>query len=78
MGVGERVLELEDVADVGAPEPVDRVVRDDPVRDEVVGALDVQVVHGLPELNALDRLDDVIAAVLVEHHHAGLYLRRRR
>ena len=56
--------------DVGAAEAVDRVVGDEPVGDEVVRALDVEVVDGPVELDALDRLDDVVAAVLGEHHHA--------
>ena len=37
------VLELENVPDVRAAEPVDRVVGDEPARDEVVRVLDVEV-----------------------------------
>ena len=45
MRVWERVLELEDVGDVGAAEAVDRIVGYDAVGNEVVGVLDIQVVH---------------------------------
>ena len=71
-GVGEVLLEVEDVADVRAAPAVDRVVGDDAVGDEVVGALDVDVVDRLVELDEADGLDSVVAAVLGEHRHAGL------
>jgi chemotaxis signal transduction protein len=67
--VGIVVLEVEDVADVGAAEAVDRVVGDEPFGDEVVRVLDVEVVHRRVERNPLDALDDVVAAVLGEHRH---------
>ena len=50
---------------------VDRVVGHESGGDEVVRALDVEVVDRAIELDALDRLDDVVAAVLGEHRHAG-------
>ena len=56
--------------DVGSAEAVDRVVGHEPGRDEVVRALDVEVVHRPLEFDALDRLDDVVAPVLGEHRHA--------
>ena len=62
--VGIVVLEVEDVADVGAAEAVDRVVGDQAVGDEVVRRLHVEVVHGRVEGDALDGLDDVVAAVV--------------
>ena len=70
LGVRVVVLEIEDVRDVRAAEAVDRVVGDEPGGDEVVRALDVEVVDGPVELDPLDRLDDVVAAVLGEHRHA--------
>jgi hypothetical protein len=78
MRVRERVLELEDVSDVRAPEPVDRIVGDDSVGDEVVGVLDVEVVDRPVEFDPRHRLDHVVAAALVEHHHARADERRRR
>ena len=54
LGVREVVLEVEDVADVGAAERVDRVVGDEPGGDEVVRALDVEVVDRAVELDPLD------------------------
>ena len=77
LGVREVVLEVEDVPDVRAAEAVDRVVRDEAARDEVVRALDVDVVDRALERDALDALDDVVAAVLGEHHHPGPHRRRR-
>ena len=62
--------------DVGAAEAVDRVVGDEPVGDEVVRVLDIEVVDRAIERDALDRLDDVVAAIFCEHHHAGPYRRR--
>ena len=56
LGAGEVALEVEDVVDVGAAEAVDRVVRDDAVGDEVVRALDVEVVDRAVELDALDAI----------------------
>ena len=77
MRIGERVLELEDVRDVGAAEAVDRIVGDDSVGDEVVGVLDVEVVDGgVSQLDALDGFDAVVAAVAVEHPHARADLGR--
>jgi hypothetical protein len=69
LGVRVVVAEIEDVGDVRAAEAVDRVVGHEPGRDEVVGALDVEVVDGPVELDALHRLDDVVAAVFGEHRH---------
>ena len=71
--VGERLLELQQVPEVRAAELVDRVVRDDPVRDEVVRAIDVEVVHRLVERNHLDASTTASnVAVLVDHDHARL------
>jgi hypothetical protein len=69
VGIDELVLELEDIADVRSAEAVDRVVRDETAGDEVVGALHVQVEDRLVEDDLLDRLDDVVGAVLREHDH---------
>ena len=77
LGVRVVVLEIEDVRDVGASEAVDRVVGHEPGGDEVVRALDVEVVDGAIELDPLDRLDDVVAPVLGEHRHARADRRRR-
>ena len=74
--VGIVVLEVQEVADVGSTEAVDRVVGDEPVRDEVVRVLDVDVVHRRAERDLLDQLDHVVAAVLGEHHHPGTHGRR--
>jgi hypothetical protein len=68
--VAVEILEVEDVRHVGATERVDRVVRDQPVGDEVVGLLDVDVVDRLVERDVLDTLDHVVCAVCSEHHHA--------
>ena len=56
-GVGERVLELEDVADVGAAELVDRVVHQQPVGDVGVRALDLEVVDRAVVLLDVDLVD---------------------
>jgi hypothetical protein len=69
-GLGELVLEREDVRDVGSAEAVDGVVGDDAARDEVVRALHVQVEDGRVQRDALDALDDIEPAVLAEHRHA--------
>jgi hypothetical protein len=74
---GEVTLELHDVADVCAPEGVDRVVRHEPIRDEVVRALDVEVVDRHVEVDALDALDEVQRAELVHHDHPRPHGRRR-
>ena len=70
LGIREVVPEIQDVRDVGAAEAVDRVVRDQSAGDEVVRVLDVEVVHRGVELDALNRLHDVVATVLGEHDHA--------
>jgi len=70
--LGEGVLEAEDVGDVGAAEGVDAVVRDQPVGDEVVGRLDVEVVDGGLELRSFDALHEVGLAFGVPHRHARL------
>ena len=54
-GIGEVALEAKDVLDVGAAEAVDRVVGEQPVRDEVVRALDVDVVDRRGELESARR-----------------------
>ena len=69
-GVRERVLELEDVPDIGPAKAVDRVMRDDPLGNEVVRVLDVEVTDEAIKHNPFYRLDDVVSAVLVEHDHA--------
>jgi hypothetical protein len=46
-------------------------VRQEAVGDEVVRALDVQVVDRTVERRPGDALDDVVAAALVDHHHSG-------
>ena len=53
---------------------VDGVVGDDALGDEVVRPLDVEVVDRAVELDALDALDDVERAVLVDHDHADLHV----
>ncbi len=68
-GIREVLLEVKDVADVGVAEAVDRVVGDDPVGDEVVGSLDVDVVDGPVEFDPLNRRNRVVAAVFGEHRH---------
>ena len=77
VGVGIVVGEVEDVLDVRAAEAVDRVVGDEPVGDEVVRVLDVEVVNGKLERHAFDRLDEVERPVLAEHDHAGTHRSRR-
>ncbi len=69
--VRERVLEVKDVADVGSAEAINRVVRYEAFRHEVVRPFDVEVVDGAVELHALDAGDRVEAAALIEHHHSG-------
>ena len=56
-GVGERLLELEDVGDVGAPEPVDRVVHEHAVGHVGVRRVDLEVVDRARVVLVLDRLD---------------------
>ena len=53
-GVGERVLELHDVAHVGAPEGVDAVVNKNAIGDVGVGGLHLQVVDGAVVVVDLD------------------------
>ena len=67
---GKVALELEDVADVGSTERVDRVVGDEPVRDEVVEPLDVEVVDRRVERAALDGGDAIEPPLAGDHHHA--------
>ena len=65
------MLEREDVAHICSTEAVDRVVRDEPIGDEVVGWLDVDVIDRLHAKHvAPDLLNHIEPAVLVEHHHA--------
>ena len=61
--LGKRLLELQQVPKVGAAELVDRVVRDDAVGDEVVRAVDVDVVDRLVDLHPLDVGHDVEVAL---------------
>ncbi len=68
---GKVALEVEDVADVGATEAVDRIVGDDPVGDEVVRPFDIEVEHRTIEVDPLHSFDDVEVGVFREHHHAG-------
>jgi hypothetical protein len=56
-GVGERVLELHDVAHVGAPKGVNAVVDKDTVGDVRVGRLHLQVMDGAVVVMDLDRID---------------------
>ena len=70
MRVGERVLELQDVPDVGASKAVDAVVRHDSVGNEVVRVLYVEVVERPVDCDPLHGLDDVIAAIRQEDVHA--------
>ena len=49
--VGEVVLEVQDVLDVGAAEAVDGVMGQETVRNEIVSAIDVKVVHIVSYLN---------------------------
>ena len=53
-------------------------MREDPLGNEVVRALDVEVVDRAVEHDSFDRLDDVVAAGLGEHGHAGSHGRGRR
>ncbi len=55
----KRLLELQQVPKVRATKLIDRVVRDDPVRNEVVRPIDIDVVHRLIDLDPLDVGDDV-------------------
>ena len=68
--VGIVAFEGEDVPDVSSSKAVDGVVGDEPVGDEVVRPLDVEVEYSSRNVHALDSLDDVIAAFIVEHDHA--------
>jgi hypothetical protein len=70
LGVRVIPLELQDVPDVGPAEAVDGVVRDQAVRDEVVGVLDVEVVDRGIEPDLLGSLHGVELAVGGEHRGA--------
>ena len=54
VGVHVVLLEVQDIFYVRSAEPVDRIVREQPAGDEVVGALDVEVVDGSIQRDALD------------------------
>ena len=72
-GVGERVLELEDVPDVGASKLVDAVVHEHAVGHVGVGGLDLEVVDGTVVVLDVDRVDPGRrqgAVALDEHGHA--------
>ncbi len=56
-GVGEGVLELQDVANVGAPEAVNAVVDDHPVGHVVVDRADLEVVDGTVVVLGFDPID---------------------
>ena len=56
-GVGERLLELQDVGDVGATEPIDRVVHEHAVGHVGVRRIDLEVVDRARVALVLDRLD---------------------
>ncbi len=70
-GLGEVLLEVEDVADVGATPPVDGVVRHQAVGHEGVDPFNVEIVNLRPERNAFDAGDHIQAPFSVEQGHAG-------
>ena len=77
----ERLLELEDVAHIGAAQPVDAVVDEHAVGDVVVRRVDLEVVHGPVVLLELDRVDgslDELAVDLDQHRHARMEMSERR
>src|SRR4051812_19901564 len=69
MGVGEVRLEIEDVPHIRPAESIDRVVGNEPVCDEVVRLLNVQVVNGSAQQDALS-IGDYVVALLGEHRHS--------
>ncbi len=80
-GVGESLLELQDVADVGAPEVVDAVVDQDTVGHIRVGLDDLEVVDRTVvtlELDGLDRGLDVAVASFHQHPHPRPKVAQRR
>ncbi len=73
--VGEGVLELQDVADVGAAEVVDAVVHQQPVGHVGVGARHLEVVDRPVVLVDRDGLDlDLLEAVDAGHEHAHAHM----
>ena len=81
-GVGEGVLELQDVADVGRPEGIDRVVHQHVVGHIGVRRVDLQVEHRaavVHELHTVDAAGFELAVTAVhEHLHAPAEVRQRR
>ena len=75
-GVRPVALELEDVLDVGAPEAIDRVVGDQPVCNEVMRVLDVDVVDRPIELHRLNFVYEVVLAISSEHRHSWAHTGR--
>src|SRR5207248_8291692 len=69
----EVALELQDVADIGATERIDRVVGHQAVGDEVVCRPDVEVVHRAAELDWPNAHNEIECSRLVDHHHARTY-----
>ena len=76
--LGEELLELHQVAEIGSAELVDRVVGDESLGHEVVRARDVEVVDGDVEVDGLHRRDDVEGPVVADHHHAPPHRRGRQ
>ena len=68
--VRERLLEPHQVAVVRPAELVDRVVRHDAVRDEVVRPCDVEIEDGCSFVDELHGLHDLEPARRVDHDHA--------
>src|SRR5947208_1674175 len=69
--------ELLQVPGARAPEAVDRVVRDDAAGNEVVRALDVEIIDLARVWLSLDALHDVEAVRVGRDHHAGSDSRSR-
>ena len=77
-GLGKLLLEPQQVPEVSPAEFVHRVVGDDPLGDEVVRPLDVEVVDRDVEIEGLDSGHDVEPPRIVHHDHAFPYRRRRK
>ncbi len=75
---GKVLLHLQQDAWVGAAPAIDRVMGDDPIRDEIVRSLDVQVVDRRIEGNRLNPLDDIVSTFGIKHDHPGAHRRRRQ
>ncbi|OIQ65455.1 hypothetical protein GALL_529850 [mine drainage metagenome] len=74
----EILLEIQDVADVGPPPPIDGVVGHEAVGDERVDPLHIQVEDGGTELDPCHIHHAVAATRPVEDRHARLHVARRK